>query len=154
MRPVDCLYLSQEDLSAAGGLDINRTLTTVEEVFGLWGLGEAVQPVKSATPVRATRKGTSLLLSKRMGITPRTPRLMRELLGTQAVQVWLMLRELVYRRRVFAPNTDEGAEHHGVRGQGNFWQLPSGSALRQKASVPPLSVCLEISQERSPVRAA
>jgi 2,3-diaminopropionate biosynthesis protein SbnB len=47
MKPVEFLYLSQEDVIAAGGLDMDGTLATVEEAFRLWGLGDVVQPTKS-----------------------------------------------------------------------------------------------------------
>ena len=35
MGPVEFLYLSQDDVIAAGGLDMNGTLATVEEAFQL-----------------------------------------------------------------------------------------------------------------------
>lgn len=47
MRSVEFLYLSQEDVIAAGGLDMDGTLATVEEAFRLWGMGDVVQPTKS-----------------------------------------------------------------------------------------------------------
>ena len=47
MKPVEFLYLSQEDVVAAGGLDMDGTLATVEEAFRLWALGDVVQPTKS-----------------------------------------------------------------------------------------------------------
>ena len=46
MKPVEFLYLSQEDVIVAGGLDMDGTLVTVEEAFRLWGLGDVVQPTK------------------------------------------------------------------------------------------------------------
>lgn len=48
MAAVEFLYLSQEDIIAVGGLDMDGTLATVEESFRLWGLGEVVQPLKPA----------------------------------------------------------------------------------------------------------
>jgi ornithine cyclodeaminase len=47
MKPVEFLYLSQEDVIAAGGLDMDGTLAAVEEAFRLWGQGDVVQPIKS-----------------------------------------------------------------------------------------------------------
>jgi hypothetical protein len=47
MRPVESLYLSQEDVIATDRLDKDGTLATVEEAFRLWGLGDVVQPVKT-----------------------------------------------------------------------------------------------------------
>lgn len=48
MQKVEFLYLSQEDVIAAGGLDMDGTLATVEETFRLWGEGDYVQPIKPA----------------------------------------------------------------------------------------------------------
>ena len=42
MAPVELLFLSQEDVVAAGGLDMDGTLATTEEAFRLWGLGDVV----------------------------------------------------------------------------------------------------------------
>jgi ornithine cyclodeaminase len=47
MKSVEFLYLSQEDVIAAGGLDMDGTLAAVEEAFRLWGQGDVVQPLKS-----------------------------------------------------------------------------------------------------------
>jgi ornithine cyclodeaminase len=56
MKPVEFLYLSQEDVIAAGGLDMDGTLATVEEAFRLWGIGDVVQPIK--TTIRWGPPGT------------------------------------------------------------------------------------------------
>ncbi|NOY44266.1 MAG: ornithine cyclodeaminase [Deltaproteobacteria bacterium] len=45
-KTVDFLYLSQEDVIAAGGLDMQGTLEAVETGFRHHGLGEYVQPMK------------------------------------------------------------------------------------------------------------
>jgi N-[(2S)-2-amino-2-carboxyethyl]-L-glutamate dehydrogenase len=47
MMAVEFLYLSQEDVIASGGLDMDGTLATVEEAFRLWGVQDVVQPIKS-----------------------------------------------------------------------------------------------------------
>jgi ornithine cyclodeaminase len=45
-RQVEFLYLSQEDVIAAGGLDMAATMQAVEKAFFLHGRGEIVQPLK------------------------------------------------------------------------------------------------------------
>lgn len=45
-KPLEFLYLSQEDVLAAGGLEMAGTLEAVEEAFMLHGRGEVVQPLK------------------------------------------------------------------------------------------------------------
>jgi len=56
MAGVEFLYLSQEDVVAAGGLDMDGTLATVEEAFRLWGIKDIVQPIK--TTIRWGPPGT------------------------------------------------------------------------------------------------
>lgn len=46
MSTVKFRYLSQEDVVAAGGLDMKGTLEVVEDVLRLYGEGQCVQPVK------------------------------------------------------------------------------------------------------------
>lgn len=45
-KRVEFLYLSQEDVIAAGGLDMAATMQAVEKAFLLHGEGEVVQPLK------------------------------------------------------------------------------------------------------------
>jgi hypothetical protein len=44
--PGEFLYPGQEDVIAAGGLDINGTPAAVEEAFRLWGQTDVVEPLK------------------------------------------------------------------------------------------------------------
>ncbi|GAB4259286.1 MAG: 2,3-diaminopropionate biosynthesis protein SbnB [Thermoleophilia bacterium] len=46
MSEVTFLYLSQEDVIAAGGLDMAATMETIEAVLALHARGDVVQPVK------------------------------------------------------------------------------------------------------------
>ena len=48
MAPVDFLVLSQEDVAAAGGLDMDACLETIEETLVLHHRGETIAPQKSA----------------------------------------------------------------------------------------------------------
>src|SRR6476620_10614276 len=48
VAPVDFLVLSQEDVVAAGGLDMQACLTTIEETLVLHHRGETIAPQKSA----------------------------------------------------------------------------------------------------------
>lgn len=48
VTPVDLLFLSQEDVVAAGGLDMDACLTTIEETLIAHHRGDTVAPQKSA----------------------------------------------------------------------------------------------------------
>jgi len=48
MPPADLLFLSQEDVVAAGGLDMDACLVTIEETLVLHHRGEMIAPQKSA----------------------------------------------------------------------------------------------------------
>ncbi len=48
MAPVDYLCLSQEDVVAAGGLDMDDCLRTIDETLSLYHRGEAICPQKSS----------------------------------------------------------------------------------------------------------
>lgn len=71
MKSVEFLYLSQEDVIAAGGLDMDGTLATVEEAFRLWGLGDVVQPTKSTIrwgpPLTENTRGRIIAMAAHVG---------------------------------------------------------------------------------------
>lgn len=71
MQAVSFLYLSQEDVIAAGGLDMDGTLATVEETFRLWGLGDYVQPTKPAIrwgpPITENTRGRVIAMPAYVG---------------------------------------------------------------------------------------
>jgi ornithine cyclodeaminase len=48
VAPVELLFLSQEDVVAAGGLDMDECLATIEETLVLHHRGETIAPQKSA----------------------------------------------------------------------------------------------------------
>jgi ornithine cyclodeaminase len=48
VAPVDYLCLSQEDVVAAGGLDMDDCLRTIDETLSLYQRGEAICPLKAA----------------------------------------------------------------------------------------------------------
>lgn len=68
MDTVSFLYLSQEEVIAAGGLEMDGTLRSVEEAFRLWGLKDVVQPIKST--IRWGPPGTE---NTRVGLSPWRP---------------------------------------------------------------------------------
>lgn len=71
MPVVNFLYLSQEDVIAAGGLDMDGTLATVEEAFRLWGEGDFVQPTKPAIrwgpPITENTRGRVIAMPAYIG---------------------------------------------------------------------------------------
>ncbi len=71
MTAVDFLYLSQEDVIAAGGLDMDGTLAAVEETFRLWGMGDYVQPTKPAIrwgpPISENTRGRVIAMPAYIG---------------------------------------------------------------------------------------
>jgi ornithine cyclodeaminase len=71
MPVVNFLYLSQEDVIAAGGLDMDGTLATVEETFRLWGEGDFVQPIKPAIrwgpPITENTRGRIIAMPAYVG---------------------------------------------------------------------------------------
>ena len=71
MKAVSFLYLSQEDVIAAGGLDMDSTLATVEDTFRLWGLGDYVQPTKPAIrwgpPITENTRGRVIAMPAYVG---------------------------------------------------------------------------------------
>lgn len=71
MQKVEFLYLSQEDVIAAGGLDMDGTLATVEETFRLWGEGDYVQPIKPAIrwgpPITENTRGRVIAMPAYVG---------------------------------------------------------------------------------------
>ena len=48
VAPVELLFLSQEDVVASGGLDMDECLATIEETLVLHHRGEAIAPQKAA----------------------------------------------------------------------------------------------------------
>ncbi len=71
MQRVEFIYLSQEDVIAAGGLDMDGTLITVEETFRLWGRGDYVQPTKPAIrwgpPITENTRGRVIAMPAYIG---------------------------------------------------------------------------------------
>ena len=71
MAAVSFLYLSQEDVIAAGGLDMDGTLATVEKTFRLWGQGDYVQPTKPAIrwgpPITENTRGRVIAMPAYVG---------------------------------------------------------------------------------------
>lgn len=71
MTAVNFLYLSQEDVVAAGGLDMDGTLATVEKTFRLWGEGDYVQPSKPALrwgpPITENTRGRVIAMPAYIG---------------------------------------------------------------------------------------
>lgn len=50
MPPAEFLFLSQEDVAAAGGLDMDACLETIAETLDLHQRGQTIAPQKSALP--------------------------------------------------------------------------------------------------------
>ncbi len=71
MQAVNFLYLSQEEVIAAGGLDMDGTLAMVEDTFRLWGKGDYVQPTKPAIrwgpPITENTRGRVIAMPAYIG---------------------------------------------------------------------------------------
>jgi hypothetical protein len=71
MRLVELLCLSQEDVIAAGGPEMDGTLATMAEAFRHWGLDDVVQAIKSTVrwgpPATENTRGRIIALAAYAG---------------------------------------------------------------------------------------